>query len=235
MTQILDTWKDYTLPEELKEPQKLPTPTSFGGEWAIVATGAKKPTFWDLFFILLWLSITAATLWPQFHAGLSNLSLTTLFMLSFAVFGLSMLYGYGRKWWLHLQSNHFGSPILLLDQERYRPGDMLRLSFQRDIKPNTEVGAGTLSARLVCVEVTRRTVGTDTSYDHAVHYEKDLGQQPTFGGQHQLRALWHGDIPAVARPSQLGTDHWLVWEVQVRQHLLGQLDETTSFLIPVVN
>ncbi|WP_291423922.1 hypothetical protein [Deinococcus sp.] len=231
MTQTVDTWKEY----KIKKPQKLPTPTSFGGEWAIVATRAEKPTFWELCFTLCCLAIPAALLRSQPHTGLSNSSDTTPLMLLVGIFGLFKLYEYGRKWWLHLQSNHFGSPILLLKQERYRPGDPLRLSFHRDIKPNTEVGAGTLSARLVCVEVTQRTVGTETTYDHAVHYEKDLGRQPTFGGQHRLRAVWHADIPAGARPSQLGSNHWLVWEVQVRQHLPGQLDETTSFLIPVVS
>lgn len=230
MPNLTKDWTKYSLSESLKEPQKLSLPVSFGGEWAIIGKGESKPEIFLLIFGAVWLLLLS----PFILMVMASFNLFMfLFLIPFLAVGFGVIFSYLVNLKRYRSSQKFGSPILLINQERYRPRDSLRFSFQRDFKPNTEIGAGTIQARLVCVEVTRRTLGTDTTYDHHIHYETKLSKQPTFGGQNQLRAGWRVDLPADARPSLIEKDHWIVWELQVWQQLGTDLDEVTSFLIPV--
>ncbi|WP_291427011.1 hypothetical protein [Deinococcus sp.] len=237
----LRTPTKYLLPPQLSEPQTMPTPTRFGDEWAIIATADRPPYGNQIAQLIVLalvlgggiygLNIWAGTdSWKLVLANGSVLLILGLLLLSVLGYAAHIL----QIWKKQRQSERFGAPILFLNQHHYAPDDPLRLSFQRDLKPHVPALAGaTLSGYLRCVEITCDSSGSMATYSHIVHAEEDLGQCPTGGVS--LRGGFTGQLPPNAKATRLSESNALVWEMQVRQQVPGQLDETSSFLIPVVS
>ncbi|WP_291427013.1 hypothetical protein, partial [Deinococcus sp.] len=231
----------YTVPANFQTPtfdrQPLSWPSAFGDEWAIISEKTGPPNRFAVLLTLIfgvsgWLLFMNRNVPVDPDNDSGNPVLFAIICFGLALASAHHFYQRLRQ---YQRGKRFGSPILLLEHREYLPGESLTLAFHRDMLPEVSVKLqGDLSAWLVGMELTRRTQGTDTILDRVIFHEENLGKKVMLPGSHQLRGTWHVQLPGDARPTLLETGHWVVWLLQVRQNLPGQLEEVSDFMIPVV-
>lgn len=132
------------------------------------------------------------------------------------------------------QEKRFSPPRLLSPTPVLRAGETARLTFERLPRAGKLLPHDVeLHARLVQLEVTERTQGTDTVYDYHVLYEEPLSSHSFSAGQSELRASWSVPVPTTARPYMESPKHWVFWQLQVLQEVPKQEPWLSEFILPI--
>lgn len=235
-------WEKY---EPFTNPQKQPTVQRNGNEWSIV--GEYQDSYLGnvglIFFMLLWGGIPFGfSIFPllsdlfdtRLFSSFSLFNLFTLIPLVFVGIAVFTIFHSLRNIYRAWRERQLERPQLRLPDAALHLGQASRFDFERRIRSGRPLREnGTLTARFLCVEVTRRVVGTDTTYEHVIHWEQEGQPVTVYAGTDLLRAHWVFTPPAHLPAQQIGPSHWIVWEVQVRQELPGLTRTTSRFMIPV--
>ncbi len=129
----------------------------------------------------------------------------------------------------------YGLPTLQLEHSCLRAGDTATLHYLRPFKAGVKVGySGTVDARLVCSETTTTGAGDDAEVKTRVLWQRELGTFPVYEGVGQVEAEWPVHLPSDAAASATAPGRQVVWRLQVRHNIPGQLRGITDFVLPVV-
>lgn len=113
-----------------------------------------------------------------------------------------------------------------------RLGDDLNVVFRRGVRGNIEVRQ--VQAKLVCTEVVRYRVGTDTHTAREVVWEEQLPTPALTPGANGVECYWRIHLPDDGPPSFETNNNTVVWSVDVRLHNQLFPDAQSSFSLLVL-
>ena len=112
---------------------------------------------------------------------------------------------------------------LLLSAWPVRLAQPLGLRFKQRLKDAARIpNGGRVEWRLTCAEITKTTVGTDTTYSSHVLWSADLPAQPVSSGASSFEARAQvtlpSHLPATLEPRG---SSWIEWRLQVAPYVAG--------------
>ena len=182
--------------------------------------------FFGLFFVVFWNGITITVFTGFLTSGqLQTSPLLILFFIPFFLIGLGFLIAFVRSVWI---AARLAAPELRLETWPLRPGSSVPLHFSRQLR-NGALGPGSsLNARLICAEVARYTVGTDTTTVSEVLWQQPL-DAPASSGSDAFRANWTVTLPGTLPESFLARHNRIEYQLEVTTQAPGIPSDTVWF------
>lgn len=162
-------------------------------------------------------------------------------MFNFLLFNIMLAGG----WFIHTtkvtgkqlrNAQSFGPPTLIVENEVLPISQPLHLVFKRELKNGRFPANGIIQGRMVCFEVTEKSVDWEVDTKQKIINTIDLPSQSISVGRNQMRADWRVTLPphllSTVGESNTG-DTYRFWELQVWQRIEPGLDEVSHFIVPV--
>ena len=213
----------------LLDTRPAPTRSAAGyvlGTDAARALGRFSNGFFVVFFALFWNAITFTVFGGFVASGqLQTSPLMILFFVPFFLIGIGFIVAFVRSVWL---AARLDAPELRLETWPLHPGTRVPLRFSRALRSGALGPGSGLSARLICAEVARYTVGTDTTTVSEVLWQETLEANASSGAA-AFRGDWTVTLPETLPESFLARHNRIEYQLEVTTKGPGIPSDTVRF------